>query len=175
MHPMIVVALGANLPSVAGAPGFTIRAALSALSERGVGIGGVSHHWRSPAWPNAADPPYVNAAAELVTGLAPEALLAVLHDVEALFGRKRHADVPRNAPRTLDLDLIDYNGRVQAGTPTLPHPRMAERAFVLLPLREIAPEWRHPVSGARIDSLIAALAPASLDSVVRLADGAAVP
>jgi 2-amino-4-hydroxy-6-hydroxymethyldihydropteridine diphosphokinase len=80
-------------------------------------------------------------------------------------------DAKRNAPRTLDLDLIDYNGLVQAGSPELPHPRVAERAFVLLPLREIAPGWRHPGSGRALDELIAALAPEALAEATRLEPG----
>jgi 2-amino-4-hydroxy-6-hydroxymethyldihydropteridine diphosphokinase len=168
---MIAVALGANLPSRAGAPGDTLRAALAALDQRGVRVNAVSSMWRSPAWPDPREPPFVNAAAVVETALSPEILLGVLQAVETLFGRDRSAGAPRNAPRTLDLDLIDYNGRVQAGPPELPHPRTAERAFVLLPLREVAPAWRHPVSGMRIDDLIARLAPAARAAMSRLADG----
>jgi 2-amino-4-hydroxy-6-hydroxymethyldihydropteridine diphosphokinase len=93
--------------------------------------------------------------------LSPLDLLNVLHAVEASFGRRRIAGPEqKNAPRTLDLDLIDYNGLVQPGPPELPHPRMAQRAFVLLPLREVAPDWKHPKSGRSIAELIAALGPA---------------
>ena len=67
----------------------------------------------------------------------------------------------KNAPRTLDIDLIDYDGLVQTGPPVLPHPRMDQRAFVLIPLREVAPEWKHPVSGRTISVLIAMLGPAA--------------
>jgi 2-amino-4-hydroxy-6-hydroxymethyldihydropteridine diphosphokinase len=87
-------------------------------------------------------------------------LLNLLHAVETSFGRTR-SSVPeiRNAPRTLDLDLIDFDGLVQEGPPVLPHPRMAARGFVLLPLRDIAPGWRHPESGRTLDALIDALGP----------------
>lgn len=91
------------------------------------------------------------------TALPPRDLLANLHDIERDLGRDRSANTPRNAPRTIDLDLIDYDGLVQDGPLTLPHPRMHVRAFVLVPLREIAPHWRHPVSGKSVDELIAAL------------------
>jgi 2-amino-4-hydroxy-6-hydroxymethyldihydropteridine diphosphokinase len=74
------------------------------------------------------------------------------------LGRER--DAP-NAPRAIDLDLLDYRGAVEAGPPVLPHPRLHLRAFVLLPLAEIAPGWRHPVSRRAIGELIAALAPES--------------
>jgi 2-amino-4-hydroxy-6-hydroxymethyldihydropteridine diphosphokinase len=71
-----------------------------------------------------------------------------------MFGR---TITRRNAPRTLDLDLLDYNGLVEAGAPILPHPRLQERAFVLVPLLDVAPDWRHPVSGLSVSTLIAAL------------------
>jgi len=88
------------------------------------------------------------------TELSPAALMATLHDIEKSFGRKRSAP---NAPRSLDLDLIDYDGRVEVGPPVLPHPRMATRAFVLVPLANVAPGWRHPVSSKTVEELIAAL------------------
>lgn len=166
---MIVVALGANLPSAAGPPEVTIRAALAALAKRGAAPKAVSHLWRAPAWPDGRDPPFVNAAADIVTALAPEALLMLLHDIETEFGRDRSAGARRNVPRPLDLDLVDYNGRVQAGPPELPHPRMAERGFVLVPLRDVAPDWRHPVSGKTVNALIAALPAESVSGILRLA------
>ena len=161
---MILIALGANLPSRAGPPEVTLRAALAALGRRGIGISAVSHFWRTAAWPEPVDPRYVNASAGLATRLGPLQLLNVLHEVETEFGRLRSSGmVNKNAPRTLDLDLLDYNGLVQAGPPELPHPRIESRAFVLVPLREIAPEWRHPVSGKSIAELIEALGPAAAE------------
>jgi 2-amino-4-hydroxy-6-hydroxymethyldihydropteridine diphosphokinase len=77
-----------------------------------------------------------------------------LHATETSFGRTRSA---RNAARTLDVDLLDYNGRVEDGSPMLPHPRLDVRNFVLIPLRDVAPDWRHPVTGRLVDALIGAL------------------
>lgn len=154
---MIVIALGSNLSSPFGAPTDTILRALDTLSVQFGSPECVSHLWRSPAWPNPHDPPFVNAVASIKTTLPPQELLAQLHDIENQFGRVRSETVPRNAPRALDLDLIDYDGLVQAGPPELPHPRMLERAFVLLPLKEIAPDWRHPRTGQSVDELISAL------------------
>src|SRR5258708_39642910 len=88
--------------------------------------------------------------------LVPAGLLALLLDVEARFVRIREP-ATRNAPRTLDLDLIDYNGVIRAAAPVLPHPRAVERAFVLRPLAEIAPNWRHPESGRSGKDLLDAL------------------
>ena len=149
---MILIALGANLPSRAGDPADTLRAALTSLGARGITVESQSGFYASPAWPNPSDPPFVNAVASVRTELAPADLLRVLHEVEDAFGRERG---PRNAPRTLDLDVLDYNGRVEQGPLELPHPRMASRAFVLLPLRDVAPDWRHPVSGRTVSELIA--------------------
>jgi 2-amino-4-hydroxy-6-hydroxymethyldihydropteridine diphosphokinase len=141
---MILIALGANLPSMAGAPAETLRAALARLGGEGVTVRAVSSFYKTKAWPDPADPPFVNAVTAVATGLPPDALLAALHRVEAAFGRSRSV---KNAPRSLDLDLLDYDGRIVAGPPILPHPRIGERDFVLRPLAEIAPDWRHPVSG----------------------------
>jgi 2-amino-4-hydroxy-6-hydroxymethyldihydropteridine diphosphokinase len=151
---MIVIALGSNLSSHAGAPKNTLAATLARLADNEVRLRKVSRFYQSIAWPDPRDPSFVNAVAIIETDRDPQSLMALLHETEDAFGRVRGA---RNAPRTLDLDLIDYNGRVEAGPPVLPHPRIETRGFVLIPLREIAPRWRHPASGAAIDDLIMAL------------------
>ena len=152
--PKIFIALGANIPSTAGPPAATLRAALAALEAKAVQILNVSAFRRTEAWPDPADPPFTNAVAQIQTELQPVALLGLLHEVETAFGRERSNP---NAPRTLDLDLIDYRGRVERGAVDLPHPRMTERRFVLEPLAQIAPGWRHPVSGRTVEALLAGL------------------
>lgn len=152
--PEIFIALGANIPSAAGPPEDTLKAALAMLAARGLRILKVSTFRRTPAWPNPDDPPFVNAVAGVETELQPFALLGLLHEVETAYGRKR--SVP-NAPRSLDLDLIDFRGRIEQGPPEIPHPRMVNRRFVLEPLAEIAPGWRHPRSGQPVRALLAAL------------------
>jgi 2-amino-4-hydroxy-6-hydroxymethyldihydropteridine diphosphokinase len=151
---MIVIALGANLNSQAGTPRETLLAALDKLEERNVYISALSPFYRSQAWPDPSDPEYVNAVATVATTLGPAQLLAELKQTETFFGRKRSE---RNAPRSLDLDIVDYDGRVESGDPMLPHPRMGARAFVLVPLADIAPGWRHPVSGDTVEQMIAML------------------
>ena len=160
---MILIALGANLPSSAGPPAETLRAALAALERNGIKPLKVSRFYKSVAWPNPSDPPFLNAVAEIETSHSPQCLIDRLHDIERSFGRVRNE---RNASRTLDLDILDFDGLIQEGSPTLPHPRMKSRAFVLLPLSEIAPEWRHPVSGHSVSELMAALGTDELRGVV---------
>lgn len=160
----IYVALGANLPFQGRSPQETLTDALQQLPERGVLPVAVSSLWSSPSWPDPSKPAYINAVAAVETGLDAERLLSVLLEVETGFGRKR---AHRWESRTLDLDLIDYKGQViNQPELTLPHPRAAERAFVLLPLAEIAPGWVHPVSGQAISALISRL-PAGLAADTR--------
>jgi 2-amino-4-hydroxy-6-hydroxymethyldihydropteridine diphosphokinase len=151
---MIFMALGSNLSSHAGFPAQTLDAALAYLSARGARAVVTSPYYVTPAWPDPNDPVFTNAVALVETGLAPHALMALLHETETAFGRTRST---KNAPRTLDLDLLDYDGRIERGPPVLPHPRIASRAFVLVPLADIAPDWRHPVTGASVRTLIDAL------------------
>jgi 2-amino-4-hydroxy-6-hydroxymethyldihydropteridine diphosphokinase len=159
---MILIALGSNLPSHAGAPSETLRAALMELSREGVVVNAVSSFYATLAWPDPRDPTYVNAVARVATELPPAALMAKLHAIEERFGRVRGE---RNAPRTLDLDILDYEGRAERGPPVLPHPRIEQRAFVLVPLADVAPEWRHPVSGKSVAALLVALPRAERESV----------
>ena len=151
---MILIALGSNLPSHAGAPANTLAAAINELAGSGIKIIALSPFYVTPAWPDPSDPAYVNAVARIETMLAPEALLGTLQRTEQRFGRARGRP---NAPRTLDLDMLDYDGLIQDGPPALPHPRMHDRGFVLVPLGDVAPRWRHPVSQTTVEEMIAAL------------------
>ncbi len=162
MNVAAFVALGANLASHAGRPVQTLRAGLAHLAAAGMDIVKVSRFYASPAWPDPADPEFVNAVAKIRTALSPGDLLQSLHATETAFGRTRST---RNAPRTLDLDILDYDSRVEAGPPILPHPRMKSRAFVLIPLAEIAPDWLHPVTGESIAALIDALPKSDLAAI----------
>lgn len=155
---MILLGLGANLPSAThGQPEATLAAALAALAAEGVTVDRLSPWYRSAPVPAGDQPWYVNGVAAVTTRLAPAELLELLHRVERRFGRVRR---DRNEPRVLDLDLLDYDGLVQdSGQAVLPHPRLHERAFVLLPLRDVAPHWRHPILGRSVDKLVAALPP----------------
>ncbi|MEO0399435.1 MAG: 2-amino-4-hydroxy-6-hydroxymethyldihydropteridine diphosphokinase [Pseudomonadota bacterium] len=151
---MILVGLGSNLPFCRAAPEKTVSRAMAALE----GLGAVvlrSSLYRSPAWPDPTDPPYVNAVVAVTSSLEPLLFLRGLQSIEAAFGRRR--DRP-NAPRTLDLDLLAYHDAVlEAPRLKVPHPRLVDRDFVLAPLCEIAPDWRHPVLGDTAADLFARL------------------
>ena len=153
--PEILIALGANMPSRAGLPAETLKAALNALGEAGVTVLKVSSFIETVSWPNPADPPFTNAVAAVQTDLEPLALLELLHAIETDFGRVRsHV----NAPRPLDLDLLAHGDTIRTGAElSLPHPLMARRHFVLEPLVEIAPDWRHPVTGLTAGEMLARL------------------
>ncbi|MGH6947127.1 MAG: 2-amino-4-hydroxy-6-hydroxymethyldihydropteridine diphosphokinase [Kiloniellales bacterium] len=155
---MILIALGSNLSSRFGPPRATLEAALDRLVQRGVEVKRRSRWYTSRPVPVSDQPWFVNGVAEVESDRAPEALLALLHEIEAEFGRERR---DKNEARVLDLDLLDYHGLVTdpRGRPALPHPRLAERAFVLLPLAGLAPEWRHPLSGRSAGELAATLPP----------------
>jgi 2-amino-4-hydroxy-6-hydroxymethyldihydropteridine diphosphokinase len=157
----VVVALGGNLPGDFASSEALLEAALAAFPDVGLEVLARSRWWRSAAWPDPAGPEYRNGVALVATRLDAEATLGALLQVEAQFNRSR--DV-RNAPRTLDLDLIAHGRRVGV-TPDLelPHPRAAERLFVMGPLAEIAPGWRHPVLG-RIATELAADASVGRDA-----------
>lgn len=162
---MILLGLGANLDSASGSPAVTIVSSLGSMAAQSIRVLRVSPFYRTPAWPDPSDPPFVNAVALVQTPLGPAGLLQALHAIEAEFGRER---VRPNAPRTLDLDLIDYDGRVEAGPPVLPHPRAADRAFVLKPLADVAPQWIHPVSRKSVTALLSALPEADVAAAIKM-------
>ncbi|PHR62495.1 MAG: 2-amino-4-hydroxy-6-hydroxymethyldihydropteridine diphosphokinase [Robiginitomaculum sp.] len=146
------ISFGANLPFGNSSPAQTILQAMQLLDHHELQFVKSSSLWSSPAWPDPADPEYVNAMALFMCCLTPLKLMNRLGRMERQFGRVASR---RNAPRTLDIDLISY-GQLRAATKRvqIPHPRAQERAFVLLPLREIAPLWRCPKTGQPIDQLI---------------------
>ncbi|MBN8899805.1 MAG: 2-amino-4-hydroxy-6-hydroxymethyldihydropteridine diphosphokinase [Rhodospirillales bacterium 69-11] len=163
---MIVVGMGANLANRDGrTPLETCRWAVSRLDQLpGLRVRGLSRWFESAPIPPSAQPAFVNAIVHLraESGQAPDprVVLAWLMQIEQDAGRERSV---ANAARTLDLDLIDYDGLI-LDTPdlVLPHPRAHERAFVLCPLNDVAPDWIHPVLAARPATLIDALPPQAL-------------
>lgn len=154
----IYMGLGANLAHPEfGSPLATLQAALKALKERGISPVRQSPWYRSAPVPPSGQPWYVNAVAELRSEKSADTLLSELHAVEEALGRVRGQP---NAARQIDLDLLDWRGQVARGGPgkaTLPHPRLSGRAFVLRPLADLAPDWRHPLTGLSIQELLEGL------------------
>jgi 2-amino-4-hydroxy-6-hydroxymethyldihydropteridine diphosphokinase len=163
---MILVGLGANLPSARfGPPRETLDAALAAMAAAGVATVARSRWYATAPVPASDQPDFVNGVVAVQTGLPPGELLALLHRIEEAFGRVRTV---RNAARVVDIDLLAYDDLViEAGAPLLPHPRMHERAFVLYPLRDVAPGWVHPRLRLPVDALIRNLSP---DQAIRALD-----
>ena len=153
---MILVALGANLPGPHGeSPLDTCAWAVGELGTLpGLAVTAVSRWYETTPEPPSDQSNYVNGAVRIEGAEDPEALLASLHEIEARAGRVRAV---QNAARPLDLDLIAMDGLVRDTAPILPHPRAHLRAFVLQPLRDVAPEWRHPVTRLTPAEMLAAL------------------
>ncbi len=154
---MIVIGLGANLPSPRyGGPQGACEVALDALGAAGVAVLRRSRWYRSAPVPASDQPWFVNAVAEVETGLAAAELLDLLHRIEREMGRERRV---RDEARVIDLDLLVYGETVSGPgeSPVLPHPRLAERAFVVLPLADLAPGWRHPGTGQSLAEMVRAL------------------
>ncbi|MBB93065.1 MAG: 2-amino-4-hydroxy-6-hydroxymethyldihydropteridine diphosphokinase [Rhodobacteraceae bacterium] len=178
-----IICLGANLPSSAGSPAETLRRAVRELTCNGFRVTSVSRFFGTPCFPAGAGPDYVNAALTTRSDLPPDQVLAALHRVETAFGRNRQT---RWGQRTLDLDLAAYDDLVLPDPDTyhqwrglalaeqrlaapdrlvLPHPRLQDRAFVLVPLMDIAPDWRHPVTGETIRDMTQQLPAEERDAV----------
>lgn len=154
---MILIALGANL----AVPGFAsplqgCEAAVCALSRAEIRVVGQSPWYRTAPMPPSGQPDFINGVIRVETALSPHNLLCELHKVEREFGRVR---TEPNAARTMDLDLLAYDDLVlnDPAGPIVPHPRLEQRLFVLRPMRDVAPDWRHPVTGRSVDAMIAAL------------------
>lgn len=180
---IFLIALGANLPSKAGAPEVTLRKALDNFSRHDLALQCESRFFATPCFPAGAGPDYVNAAASLRTRLSAPEVMKRLHLIEDAFGRAREN---RWGMRSLDLDLLAAGEAVlpsKAGFERwhdlpleaqkkeapeqliLPHPRLHERAFVLVPLMDVAPDWRHPVLGQTVRMLHDALPEAEKQAV----------
>jgi 2-amino-4-hydroxy-6-hydroxymethyldihydropteridine diphosphokinase len=153
----VFVGIGGNLASARwGRPLAVMQAAVQALPALGIAVRQRSRWYRSAPVPPSDQPDYINGVLSVATALEPPALLAALHALEADFGRERRVV---DAARELDLDLLAYGRAVingQAGM-VLPHPRMHQRLFVLAPLAELAPGWRHPRLDLTPHQLLAAL------------------
>jgi 2-amino-4-hydroxy-6-hydroxymethyldihydropteridine diphosphokinase len=146
---MILIALGSNLSGPWGSPRETVLRSLKEMSKHNIRVLSVSRLLETVPFGVVNQPNFVNAVALVETALPPEILMRALHMIERRAGRKR---LKRWGPRTLDLDLIDYHGLVRKPATlsikplALPHPGIEQRSFVLQPLLDVAPHWKHPVT-----------------------------
>jgi 2-amino-4-hydroxy-6-hydroxymethyldihydropteridine diphosphokinase len=153
LNEAVVVALGGNLAGGYDSSEALLEAALAQFPQIGLTVLRRSRWWRSAAWPDPAAPEYRNGVVLVEPQAGPDAVLSALLDLEERLGRRRGE---RNAPRTLDLDLIAYGREVrEAPGLILPHPCAHERLFVMGPLAEIAPGWTHPSLGLTAAALAA--------------------
>lgn len=182
----MIIALGANEPGVDRTLKMTLGQAIQFIGEKGAVIRSASRFFQTPCFPVGAGPDYLNAVILISADWSAAQALAVLHDIEKDFGRER---VQRWGQRTLDLDLLAYEDLVAPDLETyqqwrdlrvetqklrapdqliLPHPRLQDRAFVLVPMADVAPDWVHPVSGQSVSQMLAGLDRADIDQVVPL-------
>jgi 2-amino-4-hydroxy-6-hydroxymethyldihydropteridine diphosphokinase len=180
-----LVAFGANLPFAGDRPSETLWKAVAALGEEDLELRALSRFYATPCFPAGAGPDYVNAAAVLNVGEVRDltSILAALHRIEARYGRKR---AQRWGMRTLDIDLLAVGDSVVPDAATqaawrmlppeaqirtapdrliLPHPRLQDRAFVLVPLADVAPGWVHPLTGQSVRQMLDALPPEDREAV----------
>lgn len=184
-----IIAFGSNLSNQFGVSAEIVKAAIERMSSAGLVVQQTSRFFRSPAFPADSGPDFVNGVVLCKTQLLPKDVIAALHRIEAELGRTRNA---RWEARVLDLDLIDYAGVVLPGADIhsewrelaledqlkqvpdqliLPHPRVQDRPFVLIPMTDVVPNWVHPVTGHGLRDLLAAFTVADIAEIQPLESG----
>ncbi|WP_299048137.1 2-amino-4-hydroxy-6-hydroxymethyldihydropteridine diphosphokinase [uncultured Tateyamaria sp.] len=179
----MLVALGSNMSSDVGSPSEILQKAISELENAGAVIRARSRFFRTPAVPAGSGPDFVNAAIAIGAPWSAPETISRLHEVEAGLGRRRTA---RWEQRVIDLDLLAHGDTIRPNVATvrtwmdlpqdqqqeaapgqllLPHPRMHERAFVLVPLADVAPDWVHPITRRSVDEMCAALSPEEVAAI----------
>ena len=166
---MIYLALGSNMRGDFADSAQLVRAAISNLPLCGAHVVKAAPLYGSaavgPQVEGAPQGDYVNTVVAVRSVSPAIGLLRRLHALEAAFGRARRVQW---GPRTLDIDIVSYHNEIHGLGAQIPHPRLAARAFVLRPLADIAPGWRHPVSGQCVQSLLSALPPQARKGLRRL-------
>ncbi len=167
---MIFIGLGSNLPSKYGNRFKNINLAISYLEEYGIRIIKRSSFYETPSYPNKENPKFINVVILVETILAPIDLMSVLTIIEERLERKRGK---KNDPRTCDIDIIDYNSQIlnlkkNNLSLTLPHKELTSRNFVLFPLQEIFPQWKHPKTKETINNLIQKLNEEEKNSILKI-------
>ena len=167
---MILLGLGSNLPSVFGDRFKNIDLAISALIGYGIQIKKKSSYYESLSYPDETKPKFINIVADIDTHLSPVDLASVLLFIEVSLGRKRDK---KNDPRTCDIDIIDYNNQIinfkyKDLDFTVPHEKLIYRNFVLFPLQEIYPDWKHPKTKELVSVLIESLSKEDKNSILKI-------
>ena len=167
---MTILALGSNLPSNFGNRFQNIDIAISYIESSNIKVKKRSSFYETPSYPNKKDPKFVNVVIEISTNLSPVDLASVVISIEEKLERKRFK---KNEPRTCDIDIIDYNGKIinfkyKDLEFTVPHIKLTSRNFVLLPLQEILPKWRHPKTNETISALIRKLSAEDVKTILKV-------
>ena len=167
---MVILSLGSNLSSKFGNRFKNIEIAVSKLKENQIYLIKQSSFYETPSYPNNKDPKFINVAIEIKTDFTPEKLASILIKIEEELERKRKN---KNDPRTIDIDIIDFeqktiNFNYNNLEFIVPHKELSKRNFVLFPLSEILPDWKHPISNQRINILIDNLSIEQKNSILKI-------
>jgi len=163
---MIYLNIGSNLPSKEGGRKINILKAINHLKKLKLNIIKISSFYETPSYPNNADPKFINLCVKLESNLKASELINEIKNIEKKLGRVR---LKKNEPRICDIDIIDFNGEIiNNGKLEVPHPRLHLRNFVIYPLKEIEPNWVHPLFNKKIDSFFQKLDKNSHNEITRL-------
>ena len=163
---MIFLSIGSNLVSKYGGRIFNIKKTIELLNTNDIKVISISSYYETPSYPNQSDPKFINIAATVSFNKSPIDLLNKITLIEKSLGRVRGE---KNQPRICDIDIIDFEGNIMNNEKLiLPHKNMHNRNFVLLPLKEICPNWKHPLKNIKIDELIDNLSLKTMNEITRI-------
>ena len=163
---MIYLNIGSNLPLEEGGRETNILKAINHLKNLNLKLIKISSFYETPSYPNSSDPKFINLCVKLKSNLKANELLNEIKKIEKKLGRTR---IKKNEPRTCDIDIIDFNGKIIKNDELeTPHPRLHLRNFVIYPLKEIEPNWFHPIFNKNIDSFFQELDKNSHNEITRL-------
>jgi len=163
---MIYLNIGSNIPTEDGGREANILKAINFLKKLKLNMIKISSFYETPSYPNNSDPKFINLCVKLESDLKASELLNEIKNIENKLGRIR---IKKNEPRTCDIDIIDFNGEIIKNDELVaPHPRLHLRNFVIYPLKEIEPNWFHPIFNKNIDNFFQELDKNSHNEITRL-------
>ena len=167
---MIFLSIGSNLNSIFGDRFENIKKSIQLLKLANITPLESSNYFETPSYPNKKNPKFINIILSVAFNDSPESMIKKISIIEKKMGRLKTL---KNEPRTCDIDIIDFNRlRLSTKKTVLPHPRAHNRNFVLMPLAQISPNWKHPISNKKIDILIKSLSLQSRNEITRLNESA---